>query len=154
MFTIFNCAVQGHERHSHHCAPLTVVISRTFHLPELKLCPAHPAPHSPFLQSQASSSTFSDSMNLTSLGTLYKWNQTIFTPNVYGNAFLKAIFMWTMFKVFMGFVTISLLFFGFGFWPRGMSELISLTRDWSHTPCIGRWNFNCWTAKEVPGMHS
>ena len=28
-----------------------------------------------------------------------------------GMHFLKAIFMWTMFKVFMGFVTISLLFF-------------------------------------------
>ena len=33
-------------------------------------------------------------------------------------------------------------------WPRGM--WISPTRDWTHTPCIGRQSLNHWTTREVP----
>ena len=36
------------------------------------------------------------------------------------------------------------------FWPRGMRNLNSLTKDWTHTPCIGRWSLNYWTAREIP----
>ena len=32
----------------------------------------------------------------------------------------------------------------------GMWDLSSPTRDWNHTPCIGRQNVNLWTTKEVP----
>ena len=39
----------------------------------------------------------------------------------------------------------------FGFWPRGMWDLSSLTRDGTHTPCLGRQSLNHWTAREVPG---
>ena len=43
-----------------------------------------------------------------------------------------------------------LLFFClFVFWPRGMWDLSSPTRDQTLTPCIGRWSLNCWAAWEV-----
>ena len=59
--------------------------------------------------------------------------------------------MWTIFKVFIEFVTISLLFYVLGFWPWGMWDLSSLARDWTCIPCIGRWSLNHWTARKVPG---
>ena len=58
--------------------------------------------------------------------------------------------MWTIFKVFIEFVTILLLFYVLVFWPRGVWDISSLTRDRTHTPCIGRRSFNHWTAREVP----
>ena len=58
--------------------------------------------------------------------------------------------MWTIFKVFIEFVTILLLFYVLVLWPRGMWDLSSLTRDWTRTPCIGRQSPNHWTAREVP----
>ena len=36
------------------------------------------------------------------------------------------------------------------FWPSGMWDLSSSTRDWTHTPSIGRWHLNLWTSREVP----
>ena len=44
--------------------------------------------------------------------------------------------MWTIFKVFIEFVTILLLFYVWVFWPWGMWDLISLTRDWIWTPAL------------------
>ena len=41
-------------------------------------------------------------------------------------------------------------FFVFFFWLQGMWDLSSLTRDRTHTPCIGKWSLNYWTAREVP----
>ena len=46
--------------------------------------------------------------------------------------------MWTIFKVFIEFVTILLLFYALVFWPQGMWDLSSLTRDRTRTACIGR----------------
>ena len=43
-----------------------------------------------------------------------------------------------------------LLFYFLAFWPRGMRTRSSLTKDWTHTPCIGRWSLNYWTAREIP----
>ena len=63
--------------------------------------------------------------------------------------FLKIFLMWTIFKVFIEFVTILLLFYVSVFWPRGMWDLSSTTRDWTCTPCIGRQSLNHWTAREV-----
>ena len=58
--------------------------------------------------------------------------------------------MWTIFKVFIEFVTISLLFFVFWvFLARGMWDLSSPTRDWTCTPCIGRRSLSHWTARDV-----
>ena len=62
--------------------------------------------------------------------------------------------MWTTFKVFIEFVTILFLFYVLVFWPRGMWDLSSPTRDRTHTPCTGRRNLNHWTTREVPYPHS
>ena len=58
--------------------------------------------------------------------------------------------MWTIFKVFIEFVTVLLLFMFWIFWPRGMWNLSSPTRDWTCFLCIGRQSLNHWTAGEVP----
>ena len=57
--------------------------------------------------------------------------------------------MWTIFKVFIEFVTILLLFYALFFWPWGMWDPSSPTRDWTCTPCIGRWSLNHGTTREV-----
>ena len=62
--------------------------------------------------------------------------------------------MQTIFKVFIKFVTILLLFYVLVFWPQGMWNLNSPTRDQTHTPCVGRRNLNHWTAQDVPGRIS
>ena len=64
--------------------------------------------------------------------------------------FLNIFLMWTIFKVFIEFVTILLLFYVFGFWPQGTWDLISLIRDRTPAPCIGRQSLNHWTTREVP----
>ena len=61
--------------------------------------------------------------------------------------------MWTIFKVFIGFVTILFLcnvlgFFGPG--TGGMWNLSSPTRDQTHMLCIEKQSFNCWTTRENP----
>ena len=56
-----------------------------------------------------------------------------------------------IFKVFVEFMIVLLLFhILFFYWPWGMWELSSLTRDQTHTPCIGKQNLNHWTTREVP----
>ena len=55
--------------------------------------------------------------------------------------------MWTIFEVFIEFVTVLLLFM---FWPRGMYNLSSPTRDQTCFLCIGRQSLNHWTTREVP----
>ena len=42
--------------------------------------------------------------------------------------------------------------FLFYFFATLMWDLSSLTRDWTLTPCIGRWIPNHWTTWEVPGL--
>ena len=58
--------------------------------------------------------------------------------------------MWTILKVFIEFVTILLLFYVLVFWPHGMGDLTSPTRDWSHIHCIGWWSLNHWIAGVGP----
>ena len=59
--------------------------------------------------------------------------------------------MWIIFKVFIEFVTILLLFYGFGFfWLPYMQDLSSPTRDQTHTPCFGSQSLNHWTSREIP----
>lgn len=36
------------------------------------------------------------------------------------------------------------------FWPGGLWDLSFQTRDWTLTPCIGRWNLYHWISGEVP----
>ena len=58
--------------------------------------------------------------------------------------------MWTIFKVFIEFVTILFLFSFF--LNQGMGDLNPLTSDWTHSPCVGSQNLNHWTAREVPTL--
>ena len=51
------------------------------------------------------------------------------------NIFKDFFFIWTIFKVFTEFVTILLPFYVLVFWPQGMWDLSSPTRDQSHNPC-------------------
>ena len=60
--------------------------------------------------------------------------------------------MWTIFKVFIEFVTILLLFYVLSFWLWGMWDLSSPTRDWTRTACIGTWSLNHWIVREVPAF--
>ena len=69
---------------------------------------------------------------------------------VYLVVFFFFFLMCTVFKVFIEFVTILLLFYVLCFWPWGMWDLSSLTGDRTRTPCIGRRSLNHWTAREVP----
>ena len=46
------------------------------------------------------------------------------------------------------------LFYVLVFWPQGMWDLSSPTRNWTGTPCIGRQSLNHWTAREVPTTHT
>ena len=68
--------------------------------------------------------------------------------------FLKIFLMWTIFRVFIEFVTILLLFYVLVFWPRSMWVLSSPTRDRTSIPCIGRQSLNHWTARKVPVIFS
>ena len=60
--------------------------------------------------------------------------------------------MWTIFKVFIEFVTILLLFYVLFFWLQGMWDLSCPTRDRTCTSCIGGQSLNHWTTREVPEL--
>ena len=55
----------------------------------------------------------------------------------YFNIFFCLFLMWTIFKVFIEFVTILLLFHVLVFWPWGNWDLSSPTRYRTCIPCIG-----------------
>ena len=61
--------------------------------------------------------------------------------------------MWTISKVFIQFFTIFLLFDALIFWPRGMWDISSPTRDRTLTSCIGRRSLYHWNAREVPHFY-
>ena len=58
--------------------------------------------------------------------------------------------MRNIFKVPIELVTILLLPYVLYIWPPSMWNLNSLTRDRTHTPCIGRQSLNHQTTGEVP----
>ena len=73
----------------------------------------------------------------------WSWDLRLPDPQIHLRfccCFLLKIFflIWTTFKVFIEFVTILLLFYVLVFWPRGMWDPTSPTRDQTCTPCIGR----------------
>ena len=59
--------------------------------------------------------------------------------------------MWTIFKVFIKFVTILLLSYVLVFWPRSMWDVSSSTRVEPKLR-IGRRRLNIWTAREAPSQ--
>ena len=68
------------------------------------------------------------------------WQSVYLWRNVY-------LVVWTIFKVFIEFVAILLLFYVLVFWPWGMWDLSSLIRNWTRTPSIGRRSLTHWTAR-------
>ena len=74
--------------------------------------------------------------------------------------FFFFVLMWIIFKVFIEFATILLLFLyvlGFFcfylfifFWLQGMQELSSQTRDRTYILCFERQSLSPWTTREVP----
>ena len=69
--------------------------------------------------------------------------------------FLKILFdvdHQRLFKVFIEFVTIWLLFSVLGFCPWGTWDPSSSTRDWIHARCTRRWSLNRWTTVGAPQM--
>ena len=62
-------------------------------------------------------------------------------------------FMWIILKVFNEFVRILLLFLILVFWPQGMWDLRSPTRNQTHILGNGRQSLNCWTTGEVSGLN-
>ena len=70
---------------------------------------------------------------------------------------LKILFFWMwmiFFKSLLNLFKYCFCFMFWFFWPRGMWDLSSLTRDWTCTSCIGRWSLSHWTTREVPVNHS
>ena len=63
---------------------------------------------------------------------------------------------WLQAWLYLGVGIIIIIFFNdlflFYFFATLMWDLSSLTRDWTLTPCIGRWIPNHWTTWEVPGV--
>ena len=57
--------------------------------------------------------------------------------------------MWSIFKVFIEFVTTLLLLYVSFFWLCGMWDLSFLTRDRNCIPRFGRQSPNHWTIGEV-----
>ena len=95
---------------------------------------------------------------------LPKWHNQLKTDQHLNLGLLRFFFfMWTIFKVFIEFITILLLFLFFFpaqkllllfyvliFLPWGMWDLSFLTRGQTHIPYSGRWSLNHWATREVP----
>ena len=64
------------------------------------------------------------------------------------NFFFK---MWTIFfKSLLNLLQYCFCFYVLVFWPQGMWDFSSPTRDRTCTPRVGRQSFNHWTAREIP----
>ena len=66
--------------------------------------------------------------------------------------FLKKSFflMWTIFKVFIEFITVSLLSYVLVFLATRHVGSQLPDQDWNCTSCIGKWSINPWITREVP----
>lgn len=70
--TVFKCALQWHEVHSPCCTTIIVHLQNSYHLANLKLC--IPSPQ----LSLETTALLSVSLSLTTPGTSYKWDHTVF----------------------------------------------------------------------------
>ena len=84
--------------------------------------------------------------------TAYPFIKAHWTVHFKWVGFFPKIFflMWTIFKIFIEFITILLLFYVLVFWPWGMWDFSLPTRDRTHILCTGRQSLNHWTTREVP----
>ena len=66
--------------------------------------------------------------------------------------FFKIFFFWRgpFLKSLLNLLQYCFCFMFLVFWPQGMWDLSSPTRDQTGTPRIGRWSLNHWPAREVP----
>ena len=64
--------------------------------------------------------------------------------------FQRSIWYIPLLKSVLNLLQYCFCFYALVFWPLGMWNLSSLTRDQTCTPCIGRQSLNHWTATEVP----
>ena len=67
-------------------------------------------------------------------------------PHPWEIAFL---FFFFSFMSLLNLLQYCFCFMFWSFWPWGMWDLSSLTGDWTHTSCIGRWSLNQWTVRKV-----
>ena len=67
--------------------------------------------------------------------------------------FLRFFKMWIIFKVFVEFVTILLVFYVLGFCLQGMWDLNCPARNQTCTPCARSCCLNHQPLREVPGSH-
>ena len=56
----------------------------------------------------------------------------------------------TILKSLLNLLQYCFCFIFWFFWPGGMWDLSSPTRNQIHVPCIGRWSLNHWIARQVP----
>ena len=56
----------------------------------------------------------------------------------------------TSLPLLVTFVCLFCVLLVYVFWPLGMQDLSSPTRDQTHVPCIDWWTFNHWATREVP----
>ena len=83
---------------------------------------------------------------------LLEWVAIAFSigvPILKFGSYFRIFLMWINFKVFIEFVTILLLFYVLVFWPWGMGDLSSLTRDQTKMPHVGKQSRNYWITREV-----
>ena len=74
------------------------------------------------------------------------WKSGLKGQNLLENSFLFVCFLMSLLNLLKYcFYSMFLVF-----WPRSMWDLSFLTRDWTHTSCIGRWSLNHWTTRGVP----
>ena len=75
----------------------------------------------------------------------------IYVPNSsHSSFFLRLFFFFSCGSFLKSLLNLSQYYFCFVFLATGMWNLSSLTRDGSHTPCIGSWNLNYWSFRDVP----
>ena len=58
-------------------------------------------------------------------------------------------FMWSIFQIFIEFVSILFLFYVLDLWPWGTGALSSPARDWTHTSSNRKWSLSHWTTMET-----
>ena len=72
------------------------------------------------------------------------------TPLIFFFFFLRFFWCGPFLTSLLNLLQYCFFFYVLVFWPRGMWDLSSPTRDQTLTPCIGRRSLNHWTAREVP----
>ena len=84
-------------------------------------------------------------------------SKRVLCSRIYAFYIFKIILIFS--KVFIEFITVLFPFYVLVFLLQGMWDLWPLTRDQTHTPCIGRQSLNHWkvevlTTREVPSIYS